>query len=273
MKFIPVTTYGRWFPIDSQIQPHLPKFVDDVMVSYQFAQHMKKRPPLTLWIDSGGYATHRPIARVLPMKDRAGFTVAGEVLTPEKVLAFQERHADVGFTLDFILVPDLGTAECTRRYDWTIQNALWAQQHRTNMRMQLYASVQALCPTTAREAARIYRQQGMDGIGVGGLVPRIRDWKALTRILEAVLEEAGNTPVHAFGLGTPALLKLLQKMGVSSSDSSSYVQWAGFQKNWKGRVATAPLSEAATVRLALSNLSELLQTVGLQRMEPFQQAG
>ncbi|GGJ47893.1 hypothetical protein [Deinococcus roseus] len=264
MKFIPVTTFGPRYPLDDLIRPYLPRLVDTVMVSYQYALQMspEKRPPLALMVDSGGFVSRRSDARLIPMHDRAAIQVGSELLTPEEVLSFQEAHADTAFTLDFMLTPELSARERRKRCEWTVTNAVWAKQNQQHSSMKLYASLQACCAHTAREAAKTYRDAGFDGIGVGGLVPRLNDKTELRTLLEPVLEEAGDLPVHAFGLGSPKLLLLLQEIGVHSADSSSFVQWAASGENWQGKVPQGHLSPHGRMHLALQNLQEVLLTLG-----------
>ena len=40
--YIPVTTFGGRYPLDGLIQPYLPRLSQAVMVSYYYAQQMKK---------------------------------------------------------------------------------------------------------------------------------------------------------------------------------------------------------------------------------------
>lgn len=259
MKFIPVTTFGGRFPIDDLVRPHLPALVDTVMVSHQSALQLPPgKPPVKLMIDSGGFASRHESTRLHPRVDHASMTVKGETLTPQAVLALQEQHASTGFTLDFMVLPEQDWQEQKRRYHYTILNALWAIKNRQKKNMRLYASLQTLCPETAKEAVRIYRDARFDGVGVGALVPKARDLRAVQRVLETVLEESGPMHVHAFGLGTPELIRLMQDLGVHSSDSSSYVQWAAYGWNWQGRVQQGPMTQQSRATLAIQNLQELL---------------
>ncbi|GEM50113.1 hypothetical protein [Deinococcus cellulosilyticus] len=141
------------------------------------------------------------------------------------------------FGTSFMQLPELSLRDQVRRYEWTLQNALWAREHHNHSSMRLYASLQAMCPETAREAARIFRNnnKGFDGIGVGGLVPRLRDRAALVSILEPVLKEANGVPVHAFGLGTPDLVGLLRDLGWPAGTAAPTC--SGLRSVRTGRVA------------------------------------
>jgi hypothetical protein len=107
--YIPVTRFGKKYPLDALIQPYLPRLSQAVMVSYHDARQMKQRPRLPLLIDSGGFAALFEGTRivdegglgVLEIPTNQGF----ERLHPMDVLDFQEQNADVAFTLDFPIPP------------------------------------------------------------------------------------------------------------------------------------------------------------------------
>jgi len=75
-------------------------------------------------------------------------------------------------------------------------------------------------------------------------------------IVEAVREEIGDLPLHVFGLGKPAMVKELYRVGVDSVDSSSYVKYAADGKLWSNPSLTL-IEPTPTDRLhlALHNLS------------------
>ena len=66
-----------------------------------------------------------------------------EQLTPWEVLDFQEKHADIAFTLDFPIPPKTEAQERQKRHALTIANALWALRNRRRKEMRLYAVIQA----------------------------------------------------------------------------------------------------------------------------------
>jgi len=125
--FMPVTTFGDKYPLDKLVQPYLKRMSQCLMVSHYYAQSMKKRPDMPVFIDSGGFAGLFDGAEMIDRGDHACIiTKEGEELNPLNVLHFQIKNADIGATLDFIIPPGLDEAECIRRQEMTIKNALYA---------------------------------------------------------------------------------------------------------------------------------------------------
>lgn len=223
--FFPVTTFGDKFPLDKLVQPYLKRLSQCIMVSYHYAKQMKERPNLPIFIDSGGFASLFEGSKINKYKDYATIcTKDGEEIHPLDVLKFQEQHADLGATLDFIIPPGLAEDEAKRRQRLTIQNALYALGQRQSKDLFLYASLQCWDEQSARTAAKEYATAGFDGIAIGGLVPRIRDEEYVKRIVSTVREEAPDLALHVFGIGKVELLRELVLLGVDSTDSSSYIR-------------------------------------------------
>ena len=277
--YIPVTTFGAKYPLDALIQPYLPRLSQAVMVSHHYARQMTKRPRLPLLIDSGGFAA---LFEGSVIHDTDGFGIleigtgdAKESLHPKAVLEFQEQHADVAFTLDFPIPPDLPRAEALRRQRLTVGNAIWAFKNRRRREMRLYACIQAWDPQSAATCAAELAQYPFDGFAIGGLVPRAKDWDLIQSIVDAVQQEIGESPLHVFGLGKPETTARLFSMGVDSVDSSSYVKLAA-----DGRLWSRPdyrLEDPATLdrlQLAITNLATATQTslpISIQAKTQFKQ--
>ena len=49
--FMPVTTFGDKYPLDKLVQPYLKRMSQCLMVSHFYAQQMKKRPNMPIFID------------------------------------------------------------------------------------------------------------------------------------------------------------------------------------------------------------------------------
>lgn len=197
------------------------------MVSHYYAQSMKKRPDMPVFIDSGGFAGLFEGAEIVEYDEYACIkTKKGEELNPIDVLHFQIMNADIGATLDFIIPPGLGEADRIRRQNLTIKNALYAQKHNITGNLVLYASLQCWDEASARRCARIYADAGFDGIAIGGLVPRAKDQEYMKSTVRAVREEAPNCAIHVFGCGNPDIMPELIALGADSFDSSSYVRSA-----------------------------------------------
>ena len=234
--YIPVTTFGSKYPLDALIQPYFPRIASAVMVSYHYARQMETPPRLPLMVDSGGFACLFDGSQVeadqglgcLLIQQAEGF----EQLTPWEVLDFQEKHADIAFTLDFPIPPKTEAQEGQKRHSLTIANALWALRNRRRKEMRLYAVIQGWDLESIAECATHYKDQGFDGVALGGMVPRVKNRKLVLKCIQTVREILPDLPLHVLGLGHPEFLKELFKAGVDSVDSSSYVKAAADGMHW-----------------------------------------
>ncbi len=225
--FMPVTTFGDKYPLDKMVQPYLKRTSQCLMVSHFYAQSMKKRPNMPIFIDSGGFAGLFEGAEIIDHGEYACIkTREGAEISPLDVLHFQIQHADIGATLDFIIPPGLDRCECERRKALTVRNALYAQKHNIAGRLVLFASLQCWEEKSARECAAIYAGAGFEGIAIGGMVPRARDREYIKNTVRAVREEAPDCIIHVFGCGNVELIPELIEAGADSFDSSSYVRGA-----------------------------------------------
>jgi tRNA-guanine family transglycosylase len=263
--YAPVTTFGGKYPLDALIQPYLPRLAQVVMVSHHYALQMKERPRLPLMIDSGGFAALFEGSRILTQKGLGILEInlgdKPELLTPWDVLEFQERHADIAFTLDFPIPPNLDLKEARRRQKLTIANACWALENRRRKEMKLFACIQAWDGVSARKCAKDLAARPFDGFAIGGLVPRARDWDLISEIVRVVREETGDRPLHVFGLGKPAIASRLFELGVDSVDSSSYVKAAADGESWTYGTRLPDASTPERLRLALENLAHASSAV------------
>lgn len=174
--FFPVTTFGDKYPLDKLVRPYLKRLSQCIMVSYHYAKMMKERPAMPMFIDSGGFASMFEGSEIIEYKDCASIrTKDGEEIHPLQVLEYQEQHADLAATLDFIIPPGMDQVEARRRQRLTIKNALYALKHKRSKSLFLYASLQCWDQKSARECAREYAKAGFDGIAIGGLIPRVRN--------------------------------------------------------------------------------------------------
>ena len=228
--YVPVTTFGEKYPLDDLVRPYLPRLAPAVMVSFHYAQQMKERPSLPLLIDSGGFASLFQNAKVSVVGGLGVLETSSdektETLHPRDVLEFQERHADIAFTLDFPIPPSMDHDEAKRRNKLTVANARWALENRRRKDMLLYACVQGWDLESYQACATEYAALGFDGIAIGGLVPRVSDLEGVLRIVDAVRAAVPDKPLHVFGLGKPGIVEALFRRGVQSVDSSSYVKLA-----------------------------------------------
>jgi tRNA-guanine family transglycosylase len=258
--YIPVTTFGKKYPLDGLIQPYLPRLAQAVMVSHYYAKQMTRRPSLPLMIDSGGFAAIFEGSRILKKKGlgilEVNMTDAPKLLTPWDVLEFQEQHADIAFTLDFPIPESLPLKEKKRRLELTINNAHWALANRRRREMKLFACIQGWDLDSFKSCAASYANLDFDGVAIGGMVPRAKDRDFIISCVKAVREEIPDLPLHVFGLGHPEFIADLFAAGVDSIDSSAYVRAAADGKSWFD--PDTPLSDPSPtdrLRLALENLT------------------
>lgn len=225
--FMPVAVSGDKYPLDRLVQPYLKRMSDCLMVSHYYARQMKKRPDMPVFIDSGGFAGLMEGAEIIEHEEYACIkTKEDDEIHPLDVLHFQERTADLGATLDFIIPPGLDEAEAKRRQELTIRNALYARRHADTGKFMLYASLQCWDETSARYCANVYADAGFPGIAIGGMVPHAKNPAYIKNTVRAVREEAPHCAIHVFGCGNADLIPQLIALGADSFDSSSYVRSA-----------------------------------------------
>ena len=225
--FFPVTTFGGKFPLDDLVRPYLSRLAPGVMVSYHYAKKMKQRPEGVVFIDSGGFASLFEGSQAIDQGEFAIIkTKEGDEITPAEVLAFQEKRADIGATVDFLIPPDMPMDEAGRRQALTLKNALWAIHARKRPSLLLYASVQAWDAESARRMTEALASHPFDGYALGGMVPRIRRPTEIVDIVRAIRSVDTVRPLHVFGIGSPILMQSLIEAGADSFDSSSFVRAA-----------------------------------------------
>lgn len=225
--FMPVTTFGDKFPLDKLVQPYLKRMSSCLMVSHYYAQEMKNRPSMPIFIDSGGFASLFEGSEIIDYGEYATIkTKEGDEIHPLPVLKFQEHMADMGATLDFIIPPDLAETEAKRRQELTIKNAKYVLSQRSNDNFILYGSLQCWDETSAIYCAKQYVGMGFSAIAIGGMVPHAKNPEYIKKIVRAVRRTAPDCLIHVFGIGNVNLLPELIECGADSFDSSSYVRQA-----------------------------------------------
>lgn len=225
--FFPVTTFGGKFPLDDLVRPYFPRLAPGIMVSYHYAKKMKEKPAGVVFIDSGGFASLFEGSQAIDLGEFAVIkTKEGDTITPADVLAFQEEHADIGATVDFLIPPDIPVEEAIHRQALTLKNALWTIHARTRRSLLLYASVQAWDTESAARLTGALAPYPFDGYALGGMVPRIRRPDEIVDIVRAIRSVDPVRPLHVFGIGTPLLMQKLIAAGADSFDSSSFVRAA-----------------------------------------------
>lgn len=264
--YIPVTTFGKKFPLDDLIRPYLPRLSQAMMVSFHYARQITEKPSLPLMVDSGGFASLFESSQVVSKRGlgvlKTQIDQKKETLHQADVLDLQEQIADVGFTLDFPIPPGMDEKEAKKRQRLTIANAHWAIGNRRRKDLRLFAVVQAWDMESAKVCASEYKDAKFDGIAIGGLVPRARNPELVREIIGAVREVIPDLPLHVFGLGKPEMVGELFHMGVDSVDSSSYVKMAADGKIWgeKDQIPKSDISPTERLHMALCNLANATGT-------------
>jgi len=174
-------------------------------------------------------------------------------------------------TFVWIALPScMEVGEARQRMELTIINAHWALQNRWRKDLLLFACVQAWDSASARECARAYAGAGFDDLAIGGLVPRVHDWNTVKSIVESVRVEAGDLPLHVFGIGKPDLVTSLFEMGVDSVDSSLYVKLAADGKVWNNPtfhlLDPSPTNRLQVALINLANASNRTLPLSATRM-------
>jgi len=157
------------------------------------------------------------------------------------------EKADIGATVDFIILPGMEKNEAKHRQDVTIRNALWAVKQTRREGFRIYASIQAWDAKSARRIMKKLAPYPFAGFALGGMVPRVRDPEKIIEIVRAIRKVETKRPLHVFGIGKPELVRHLFTEGVDSVDSSSYLKYAA-EKKWLDPVAACyhPIPTATT---------------------------
>ena len=266
--YIPVTTFGNKYPLDSLVRPYLPRLATAAMVSWHYAKQIDRPLRMPMFVDSGGFASLFDKTQLVSRRGLGVLQIPAddedqqpEMIHPKDVLDLQEKIADVAFTLDFPIPPSMAKREANRRKKLTIANALWALENRRRKDLLLFACIQGWDADSAREVARCYKDVGFDGVAVGGLVPRARDIELITAIVSAVRDEIPDLPLHVFGMGKPEMVERLFAMGVDSVDSTAYIKLAADGRLWsQPEFRLADPSPTDRLHLAICNLATATQT-------------
>lgn len=269
--FLPVTTFGPAYPLDRLIQPFLSRHVQAVMVSYHYAKDMPADFPLAAFIDSGGFAAILPGSRVIETPEGLG-TIERvsedcadiEIVHPDAVHALQVAKATYGSPLDFPVPPSMGdAAERVRRLRLTLANARYVIELPRPERLTLFGAVQGWDVASYVACARELQAMGYRHLAIGGLVPRLGDLDLVERIVRAVraLQSESSDALHLFGLGHPDNLTRAFAWGATSTDSSSYVQYAARGQCWAGEMTPTDPSPLERSQAALRNLEACVRAV------------
>lgn len=161
--------------------------------------------------------------------DSGGFIYKKYRLTikPEKILEVQEKlGVDIATTLDYPIQCEalLENTNIIR----TINNAKLAYSAKKDAEMLLYASINGYDPIVIKNSIRHLKKHcNFDGFAIGSLMPRFSNHRLIIDTILAAKLEAGDIPIHVYGLGSPIIIHLLVYLGVDSFDSSNFVVASG----------------------------------------------
>jgi len=260
--YMPVTTYGSKYPLDSVLQPFLPRFAQMVMVNHLYAREITKSPKLPVFIDSGGFAALFMGSEIVERADGTAKIMAatdadGQTeVSPESALQVQNRWADFAATLDIPVPPRIeDESERARRMRLTLANAKWACSASRRDGLVMFGSVQGWDIETYAACAGELQRMGYEHFAIGGMVPRSSNLPLLIRITEAVRDRVGAAGMlHVFGIGEPNAVAALFEAGATSVDSSSYVKTAASGYRWDGLATPEQPTRLERAHMALANL-------------------
>jgi predicted nucleic acid-binding protein len=150
-------------------------------------------------------------------------------------------------------------AEKIRRYEITVNNARdFIQKHREkNYRFTPIGAAQGWSPDSYADAVSAYQEMGYDYIALGGLVrSRTPEILAVLEAVHRVLKpEIG---LHLFGVARPEGLAEMQRLGVTSIDSASFLRraWLGANSNY-----FAPDKRYAAIRIPQAEKSPKAKSI------------
>lgn len=199
-------------------------------------------PSIYAWVDSGGFlyiqdssrdlaGTHKGHNNSTPTPSR---TPDDENLV-EEILRKQERFgADIAFTLDYPLEPNLSLDDIRYRITITARNAGLAYQLQTKSSMKIYVVLHYTNPNELDYAMKLLEKEllsrariridEVDGFAIGGLVPyRSRLDIVVKRIIWLRKRIPKNKPIHVMGIASPLNIPILYAAGATSMDSKTFI--------------------------------------------------
>ena len=264
--FVPAVTGTG--PLDRMIWPHLSRVAPlGVLVSAPsfFLVHGEPAPlPPRLWIDGGSFGlfAHGGTWRELPDGTASLELVFDQTrveMTCHQLLALQQRHAAVGFTLDIPVPVSCDAQEGRRRLRASIENARFAAEHRGPGDLLLYGSLPlGGDPEATLVALDELLALPIDGVALGGVAGRREDWGFCLDFVRRVRARLGRLPLHVFGVGAWERVRQIQQAGADTVDSSSPLRAA-----LAGRLTGSPglgiedPSSIERMHLALTNIARL----------------
>jgi hypothetical protein len=148
--YVPTLSLGQNLS-DQWVIPYLtPEITSAVMLSAPSittgSEGLLQQLKQSLWVDSGSAVMLSSKARTQWHQSSGLAVIAGEdqqgraiQIHPQEVLALQEQWGDVAFTVDIPITSKVDDPQA--RLDASIQNAIWALEHRRRTDLQLFISI------------------------------------------------------------------------------------------------------------------------------------
>jgi tRNA-guanine family transglycosylase len=260
--FIPVITNQHH--LDKILLNYLPLISKVALISYPYALELKKQPEIPLLIDSGSFGLikyggsfkfHKNFGTCINLK----WKNKKLTIKPLELLDFQEKSGIGGFSLDIPVIPGLSPKESLTRFNNSLDNYYLMQENKRKKLFFLYGVVPVFEDlNVVKDGIRDLISSKVDGIALGGLIPRMKNKEFIQKLIEIVKKEVGETPVHMLGIGKYELIKKYFQMGISSIDSSSYIRNALTGKTIiSNKIIIKSPSTMESLHLALINLTIL----------------
>jgi len=264
--FVPAVTGTG--PLDRMIWPHLPRVAPlGVLVSapsFFLVNHEPMPLPPRLWIDGGSFGVfaHGGAWHANPDGTadlRLAYGDRTVEVTCGVLLALQQRHAAVGFTLDIPVPAGCDREEAGRRLRASVENARYAALHRGCCAFLLYGSLPLVDdPEATLAALDDLLSLPIDGIALGGVAGRRDAWDFCLDVVRRIRSRIGRLPLHVFGVGAFDRVRQIQEAGADTVDSSAPLRAA-----LDGRLTGSPglgmedPSPVERMHLALTNIARL----------------
>lgn len=234
--FFPVISPSEGnYTVEYRVRTLLPHVCEGVLIS---AYHFVKNPSIEyeatiktilnncfVFIDSGGFL-------VQDYDENTSKIVFNEFVSDWKnIFHIQNRLASIANNVDLVKISE--DTEKTKIRS-TTSKLIRGNLHFTNLYMSVkkrflfFPTVHAHIPELLRASCDNLKKytDSINGISVGGLVYLKNDWRKIINRLIYVKSIFNHIPIHAFGIGNPALVPVLFSLGVKSIDSSSYIKYS-----------------------------------------------
>lgn len=237
-SFFPVIFPGEdSYKVEDKIRIIIPQITKNILINtYNFLKNPKLLKDKVLqsilkksfvFVDSGGFL----LTNFYHKNNKVKLIFDKLNVTWEDILKIQNNFAQIGNNIDFLNVNE--TKKFLPLNSKQIEKLIKINSHF----IDLYSSVKKnflFFPTVHAHNILILKAickklnrdiENYDGISVGGLVPLKNDWEKIISRIFYIRSNFKQTNIHVFGVGNPALLPILFSMGVSSTDSSSYLKY------------------------------------------------